>query len=165
MAGASGPARPIPTWSPRVVRLSYASCGSARKRGLRVVLPSLRLLTVTAPAFRLNLKSPSADFGAPAPGSSAGPGLRVARGQPVGPVPQCQLPRRGSPRAAGRTRTRPGPGPPPMRRGSTCNPRPAAAAGTALDLARSKLYFLITSTNGKLLSTTFGCTMLFSRCA
>ncbi len=43
-----GPARPIPTWIPRVVRLSYTSCGSVRKRGL--VLPPLHPLT--APAFR-----------------------------------------------------------------------------------------------------------------
>ena len=40
MAGASGPARPIPTWNPRVVRCSYTSCGSARKRGLVLAPPS-----------------------------------------------------------------------------------------------------------------------------
>ena len=45
--GASGPARPIPTWSPRVVRFSYTSCGSPCKRGL-VAFP---LLPLQAPAF------------------------------------------------------------------------------------------------------------------
>ncbi len=46
--GGQRPARPIPTWSPRMVRFSYASCGSARKRGL--ALPPLRL--PATPAFR-----------------------------------------------------------------------------------------------------------------
>ena len=47
-AGARGPARPIPTWNPRVDRLSYMSCDSPRKRGL-VASP---LLPLPAPAFR-----------------------------------------------------------------------------------------------------------------